>query len=321
MSSIDELPPDQRAALSLLLRQRKSYDEVAGLLGIAPQAVHDRAHAALAVLAPAQARSLDAAQREEIGDYLLGQQPSAGERLRTRTLLAGSAQAGEWARALAGQLDGLAPGVMPEIPAADGSAAAGAVSEPAADAPAGPHPLSQTPPSPASPGEPAPARPSSRVGGALLLATIIAVVVVVVIFVSKGGSSKKTSTARTGTSTSASSKPKAEGRVTMHPPDPSSRSTGTVQILAEGGKKAFFIQAEHIPPNTGKTFYAVWLYNSPNRALPLSKSPPVGASGKLAGAALLPTNAADYKEMLLTRETNTRPTKPGPIVLRGRLNL
>src|SRR6185312_5761927 len=67
MSSIDELPPDQRAALSLLLRQHKSHEEVAQMLGIAPQAVHDRAHAALAVLAPAQARQLDAGQREEIG--------------------------------------------------------------------------------------------------------------------------------------------------------------------------------------------------------------------------------------------------------------
>ena len=52
MSRLDELPPDQRAALSLLLRQRKSYAEVATLLGISERAVHDRAHAALAVLAP-----------------------------------------------------------------------------------------------------------------------------------------------------------------------------------------------------------------------------------------------------------------------------
>jgi hypothetical protein len=323
MSSIDELPPDQRAALSLLLRQRKSYDDVAAMLGIAPQAVHDRAHAALAVLAPAQARALDQGQRAEIADYLLGQQPSAGERLRTRTLLAGSPQASEWARALAGQLDGLAPDAMPEIPSAEGRGAPAAASRAAGEAPAEPHPLSQTPPTPPPPpGEPAPARPSSRVGGALLLAAIIAIVAVVVIFVSKGDSSSKNpSSGGTGTSTTASSKPKAEGRVTMRPQNPASPSRGTVQILAEGGKKAFFIQAEHLAPNSGNTFYAVWLYNSPSRALALSKSPAVGASGKLAGAALLPNNAADYKEILLTRETNTRPTRPGPVVLRGRLNL
>jgi len=54
MSRLDELPPDQRAALSLLLRQRKGYAEVAGLLHIPARAVHDRAHAALAVLARAR---------------------------------------------------------------------------------------------------------------------------------------------------------------------------------------------------------------------------------------------------------------------------
>ena len=74
MSRLDELPHDQRAALSLLLRQRKSYSEVASLLGIPEHAVHDRAHAALAVLAPRQARELTPECRHEIGDYLLGQQ-------------------------------------------------------------------------------------------------------------------------------------------------------------------------------------------------------------------------------------------------------
>jgi hypothetical protein len=322
MSANDELPPDQRAALSLLLRQHKSYDEVAGLLGIAPQAVHDRAHAALAVLAPAQARRLDAAQREEIGEYLLGQQSNAGERLRTRTLLAGSPEAGEWARALAGQLDALAPGAMPEIPVAAAPGEPEVASGSASPPPSQPYPLSQAASGDAPAGEQSPARPSSRVGGALLLAAIVAVVAVVVIFVSKDGSStKKSSSPRTGTSASSSSRPKAEGRVRLRPPNPASPSTGTVQILSEGGKKAFFIQAEHIPQTTGGSFYAVWLYNSPSNALPLSKSPPVGANHKLAGAALLPSNAASYKEMLLTRETNTRPSKPGPIVLRGRLNL
>ena len=102
MSRLDDLPPDQRAALSLLLRQRKSYAEVAALLGIAERAVHDRAHAALAVLAPAQARELTAEQREEIGDYLLGQQQrrrrAPGARARCSTA---RAPARAWAQALA----------------------------------------------------------------------------------------------------------------------------------------------------------------------------------------------------------------------------
>ena len=77
MSRLEELPPDQRAALSILLRQRKTYAEVAAMLGIGEQAVHDRAHAALAVLAPQEARGLTPAMRQEIGDYMLSQQPGS----------------------------------------------------------------------------------------------------------------------------------------------------------------------------------------------------------------------------------------------------
>ncbi len=104
MSRLDELPPDQRAALSLLLRQRKSYAEVAELLGIAEQAVHDRAHAALAMLAPRRARELTPEHRREIGDYLLGQQPGVAERLRTRAYSPATSRRGRGRGELAAQL-------------------------------------------------------------------------------------------------------------------------------------------------------------------------------------------------------------------------
>ena len=103
MSRLDDLPPDQHATLSLLLGQRKSYAEVAALLNIPAQAVHDRAHAALAVLAPREARELTAAWREDIGDYLLGQQAGVAERLATRTYLDSSGPARTWARAISEQ--------------------------------------------------------------------------------------------------------------------------------------------------------------------------------------------------------------------------
>jgi hypothetical protein len=323
MSRVDELPPDQRAALSLLLRQRKSYAEVAAMLGIAERAVHDRAHAALAVLAPREARDLDPERREEIGDYLLGQRASVGEQLRTRTLLSNSVAANTWARSLAAALGSLAEGELPEIPGlGEGQVAAG----PAAQEP---YPLAQA--AAASAGAGAPVQPggrtypapSSRVGGALLLAAILAVVVVVLAVVLSGGSShKKNSSASGGTAgAKTTTGPATEGRFTLKPPaGASSRSTGTVEILSEGGKRAFYIQAEHIPA-TRHFFYAIWLYNSRTSALPLSKSPPVGKSHKLAGAALLPKNAGSYREIMLTRETSTRPTHPGHIVLRGRFSV
>ncbi len=310
MSRVDELPADQRAALSLLLRQRKSYAEVATLLGIPERAVHDRAHAALAVLAPRQARELDPARREEIGEYMLGQQPAEGARLRTRTLLATSPPANAWASAVAGELAPLADGAPPEVPALSGEGAPEQA----------PYPLSQAASAPAPPPAEGSARtlPSSRRGGAILLAVLAAVVAVVVILILTGGSSSKHSSTTTGSAT-ATTGPKHEGTITLHAP-PGSGSKGTVEILSEGEKRAFYIQAEHLPKTRG-FFYAVWLYNSPTSALALSKSPPVGNTHKLAGAALLPSTAGKYKEILLTKETSTRPRKPGKVVLRGNLNL
>jgi hypothetical protein len=313
MSRLEELPPDQRAALSILLRQRKTYAEVAGMLGIGEHAVHDRAHAALAVLAPGPARELDPAVRQEIGDYLLGQQPGVAERLRTRTLLSSSLPASRWAQALAAELNGA--GELPEIPPAP--------LDPAPTQASGaPYSLAEAAASP-SLWEP-PAAPSSRLGGALLLAAIVAAVIVVAILVfAGGGSSKKpAASASTGTTSTArkAAEAKEEARFTLKPTNARSRSTGTVAILSEGGKRAFYIRAEHIPA-TNHFFYAIWLYNSRTSALPLSKSPPVGKSHKLAGAALLPENAGEYHEILLTRETNSHPTHPGHIVLRGPFSL
>ena len=54
MADLDSLPADQRAALQLLLKQGQSYDQLAVLLGIGPDAVRDRAHAALAALGAAR---------------------------------------------------------------------------------------------------------------------------------------------------------------------------------------------------------------------------------------------------------------------------
>jgi hypothetical protein len=321
MSRVDELPADQRAALSLLLRQRKTYSEVAGMLGIPERAVHDRAQAALAILAPREARELDAERRREIGDYLLGQQP-VGERLRTGTLLASSQAANGWARAVASELDALADGDLPEIPPLD-SATAPAPHASTQD----PHPLSPAAGAAGTAGAPrtaaTPGAPISRRGGAVLLAVLAVAAVVAVILIVTGGSSGKKSATSAASGTTASSKtgagPKEEGRFELHAPS-GSASKGTVEILAEGAKRAFYIQAEHIP-STNHFFYAIWLYNSPTSALPLSKSPPVGNNHRLAGAALLPTNAGGYREILLTRETSTRPKHPGHVVLRGTFKL
>ncbi len=334
MSRLDELPPDQRAALSLLLRQHKSYAEVAALLGIAEHAVHDRAHVAIAVLATRQARAVTPDRRAEITDYLLGQQPGVAERLRTRTLLSSSEPAREWAQELATQLAPLGA-ELPDIPAVqsqpqsqqqpqrlqDLSAAAAAAKASTASATsaagAGAGAGAGGGGSTASPSGSQPR--SSRLGGAILLAAIVIVVVVAVVLLDGGG--KKTSTTKTSTTTATKTGPTVENQIALKPPaGAKSGSIGVVEIIAEKSKQAFFIEAQHIPESNG-FYYAIWLYSSPTSALALSKSPAVGATHRLAGGSLLPSNASQFHEILLTRETNPHPSHPGRVVLQGAFSL
>jgi cytoskeletal protein RodZ len=243
MSRLDDLPPDQRAVLLLLVQQGKSHAEIADMLGIPQNTVSDRARAALSAL--------------------------SGDSEETHS----------------------------------------AIPKPTRD-------LSSS-------------LPSSRRGGALLLAVLVVVVVVAVILITDGGGSHKAkagastpSTTTTSTSSSTSSTPQKTGtptvnkQITLTSPESGSKTVGLVEVLSEGAKRAYYIAAEHLPPTKG-FFYAVWLYNSPTSALALSKSPPVSSSGSLQGGALLPATAGNYHKILLTRETNSKPTHPGPIVLSG----
>ncbi|MCW3019028.1 MAG: hypothetical protein JWN10_1336, partial [Solirubrobacterales bacterium] len=201
MSRMDELPPDQRAALSLLLLRHKSYAEVATLLGIAERAVHDRAQAAIVLLAPGRARELPPESRQEIGDYLLGQQPGVAERLRTRALLNSSEPARAWAADVAAQLAPMAGASMPDVPAGP----VGPVEDAGAGA-SGPQRVGDLSASPPSSGEAggaasAPAarsQRSSRVGGAILLVVIVAAIAVAVVLLTGGSSPKKSNATSPG---------------------------------------------------------------------------------------------------------------------------
>jgi hypothetical protein len=151
-------------------------------------------------------------------------------------------------------------------------------------------------------------------------------VVVVVIVVNSGGSSGRSgagsaaapstnssATALTGTS---SARAKEDRRITLTSPDPASKAVGIAEVLSEGNQYAFYLAAEHLPPSKG-FFYAVWLYNSPTSFEALSRAPNVRANGSVQGGALLPKDASKFHTMLVTRETKTNPTSPGPVVLRG----
>src|SRR3954469_11448170 len=123
MSRIEDLPAEERAVLQLALRSDRPFDELAGVLELDEAEMRRHAHAALAALGPDETAGLEAAQRDEIADWLLGQQ-SAEQRAGTERLLAGSAPGRAWARVVADQLRGLGAQRLPDIP--DGARGAGA---------------------------------------------------------------------------------------------------------------------------------------------------------------------------------------------------
>ena len=291
MSRLDDLPPDQRAVLQLLVRQGKSHAEIAEMLGIPTDAVRDRARAALDALAQEPGGEPRGAARAPAGDV--------GARARDSRSTGSSA--------------------------------------PAPPPPPAPAPARQT----RDPGLSG-SLPSSRRAGALLLAALVVVVLVAVVLITSGGgshkasstqstgtstsattttpSASKTSTTTSSSSTSSSKKPTLDKQIALTSPEPNSKTVGLAEVLSEGSKRAFYIAAEHLPPSNG-FFYAVWLYDSPTSFVALGKIPPVSSNGQAQGGALLPANAGEFHEMLLTRETNEHASKPGPVVLSGAFSL
>ena len=80
-TAFDRLAPDQRAAVELVLRQGRSYGELADLLGMPEETIRTRARNGLAGLAP---DLLPPARSGEIADWLLGQQSRPTRRARAR---------------------------------------------------------------------------------------------------------------------------------------------------------------------------------------------------------------------------------------------
>ncbi len=293
MTELDRLPPDQRAVLSLLLDRGKSYAEVADMLAIPERAVRDRAHSALDALAD------DAA-------IASGPRPPAPVRAERLARVAGPSSAAESARA------------TEPARAAESAIVTGRGTTAAADAPAR-HPR--------RPRDARPPRtpPSSRTTGALLLGGIVIVIVVAVILISGGsgkssGSSASTASSTQSTTTASAGKPSLKNTIALTPLEPTLKASGTAYVLSENGRSAFYITAQGLPPSSG-FFYAVWLYNSPSSTTPLGRASNVGSDGRMQGGNPLPTNANLYHQLIVTRETSTHPSHPGPIVLRGTFSL
>ncbi|MHB8492195.1 MAG: sigma factor-like helix-turn-helix DNA-binding protein [Solirubrobacteraceae bacterium] len=164
MTRIDELPPDQRAVLSLVLRRGKHYGEISRALDIGEDEVRRRAHDALDALMQDSSPALGAPQRARIADFLLGQLDPA-ERLVAYDEIEGSAAARAHAATLSdrlaqlagGRLDGPVAPPPPERPPAVAGPAVLPVRDPRAP-PVAAASRREPPAAPARPPRTAPAR-------------------------------------------------------------------------------------------------------------------------------------------------------------------
>lgn len=313
MSRLDVLPPDQRAVLQLVLGQGRSYDDIAGVLELDAGEVRDRAHAALDRLAPDTGRRLSPGRRGAIGDWLLGQAGEA-ESSETATFLSSSAAGRAWARQISDSVEPLASGSLPEIPA-DGVAPGADVADGSG---AGDREVED--------GDRAPIPRASKIGGALLLLAIIGLVVVAIVTLTGGDddSTGSDAAATPGTTAPAATQPSAtapvpRAQINLQPVD-GGTAKGYAVLVTQGNTAGFVIFGEGFPPS-GQQLYGVWLVNG-NRSLPLGFRP-VGRNGRFAANAPVPTNAAQFRDMIITRE-NVRsgqrtPPRPGQVVLRGSL--
>lgn len=297
MPRVDDLPADQKAVLQLLLKQGKSYDELAALLRLDEAGVRDRALDALDALGPEEPGDLEQDRQDEISDYLLGQQ-TASQRTQTRAFLAGSATGRAWARIVSAELRPLAGDGLPEIPSEEKE------TEEAFDA------------LEARKVARAEREKSSRLGGILLLVGIGIAIAVGIILLVGGGDDEDDAPAETATTQTAAA-PTVDAQINLTGQN-NSDAVGVVQVLSQGGQRALAISAQDMEEGSR---YAVWLYNSPSNAQFLGFAPPVGEDGRLAGLAPVPPDADQYESIIVTRERDDRPTRPGTIVLRGEFTL
>lgn len=304
MSRFDTLPADQKAVLQLVLKQGKSYEDIAAMLRMEADHVRERARDALDALGPEEAAGLTGERQDEIADYLLGLR-SAIEAADTRGFLEGSAGGRAWARVVSGELAGIAPGDLPEIPEE------GSVAPPAPEA---------EPVAAVGEGDEADeARPSSRLGGVIFLVGVGALLVVVGVLVLGGGSDNKNSSigaASTPATTTATTGTQVEAQINLRPAVRGSKSLGVANLVSQGGQRAIALIGQNLQPSPR---YAVWLYNSVSDSEFLGFAPPVQKNGRLQGLAPVPGDLAKFRELVITRETTDRPKHPGTIVLRGTL--
>jgi hypothetical protein len=309
MATFDQLSPEQRAIVELVLQQGKTYPELAEMLGMPEVRVRELARDALVELAPVSVRGVEADWRGQLADYVLGQQ-SGPEATATKGHLRRSEAARSWARSLLDSLEQLyANGSVPAIPDGERGRAKRAVAEPS-PAPAGAAGLS------AAPGGARglvsdPIMRRRLLAGAAAAAVILLAVLVWPVGLLTGDDGKTSSA-------SSDNQASAQGG-NQNQPAATNGPAGIAIVVDQGGKKQLLVQAARLAPSGQNEGYYVWLYNSPSDARSLGGQV-TDQQGNYQAIGAFPADYAKYKFIDVTRQpvgNNPNVKHSGESVLRG----
>jgi hypothetical protein len=328
MATFDQLPPDQRAILELVVQRRQSYRDLADMLGMSTGRVRELARQALTDLSPRSAGRVDPDWRGQVADYLLGQQ-TGPESTATRGHLKRSEAARLWALSLLDSLDHLfKDGDPPVIP--EGEAAPARERE--RDRPRRERPSLRT--SPLSGGrERTPRRPSRplsadaeeivrrrRIAGGAVLATLLLLALLVwpiglLTGDDDGGGGGEDSADKGGEPQG--EQPRVLGQILMRPQE-GEKGVGIALIAeADDGERSLLVQGRRLPRTKEGEAYEVWLYNSGEDAKSMGAQL-TDRRGNYQGAGTLPDDYEKYEFLDISRETvDDNAAHSGDSVLRG----
>jgi hypothetical protein len=325
VATFDQLSPDQRAILELVLKRGQSYEELSELLGMPESRVRELARSALVELAPVSAEAVDGDWRGQLADYVLGQQTGA-ESTATRGHLRRSEAARTWARSLMDSLDdlydGAGPPAIPEgeratarperkprrlraaAPPEDGGRRRDVADEEGHD---------DEPRRALSPEARSAVRRRRIMGAAAAAALLIALAVLVWpigLLTGDDGNEAQPAANR--------NQPRLVGQTVLRPVEGNRQGGGVAVVAERNGQRQLIVQAQ-LPPSQRRQAYEVWLYNSDGDAQSIGAQV-TDRQGRYQGAGPLPRDFDRFSSIDISREPIDRNARhSGNSVLRGPL--
>jgi hypothetical protein len=310
MATFDQLSPEKRAIVELVLQQGKTYPELAEMLGMPEPRVRELARDALVELAPVSVRGVEEDWRGQLADYVLGQQ-SGPEATATKGHLRRSEAARSWARSLLDSLEQLyANGSVPAIPdgergrAARRPAAAAAASGPGENA-ASPRGLSTT--------DPVMRRRLLAGAGVAAVVVLLAVLLWPIGVLTGDDNNSSDQAASNGT------QPAGGATTTPGQQAANGQPAGIAIVVDRNGKDQLLVRAAKLAPSGQNEGYYVWLYNSPDDAKSLGGQV-TDQQGNYQAVGPFPADYAKYKYIDVTKQavgSSTNIKHSGQSVLRG----